>query len=127
MTIEEIASTSGYSSRQLHRWFDDYLDTWPSWTINTSTPIYLLIDGTYYSDDHCLIIYRAENLRRTIFYRFATHEDDDEIASDLLNIRDLGYEVIGITTILYALSSMCSRTCPVSAASSMSNESAWPR
>ncbi len=98
MTIEEIASTSGYSSRQLHRWFDDYLDTWPSWTINTSTPIYLLIDGTYYSDDHCLIIYRAENLRRTIFYRFATHEDDDEIASDLLNIRDLGYEVIGITT-----------------------------
>jgi hypothetical protein len=98
MTIEEIAITSGYSSRQLHRWFDDYLDTWPSWTINTSTPIYLLIDGTYYSDDHCLIIYRAENLRRTIFYRFATHEDDDEIASDLLNIRDLGYEVIGITT-----------------------------
>ena len=96
MTIEEIAITSGYSSR--HRWFDDYLDTWPSWTINTSTPIYLLIDGTYYSDDHCLIIYRAENLRRTIFYRFATHEDDDEIASDLLNIRDLGYEVIGITT-----------------------------
>jgi hypothetical protein len=98
MTIEEIALTSGYSSRQLHRWLDDYLDTWPSWTINTSTPIYLLIDGTYYSDGHCLIIYRAENLRRTIFYRFATHEDDDEIASDLLNIRDLGYEVIGITT-----------------------------
>lgn len=98
MTIEEIASTSGYSSRQLHRWFDDYLDTWPSWTINTSTPIFLLIDGTYYSDDHCLIVYRAENLRRTIFYRFATHEDDDEIASDLLYIRDLGYEVIGITT-----------------------------
>ena len=97
-TIEDIARESGYSSRQLHRWFDDYLDTWPSWTINTSTPIYLLIDGTYYSDDHCLIVYRAENLRRTIFYRFATHEDDDEIASDLLNIRDLGYEVIGITT-----------------------------
>lgn len=97
-TIEDIAQESGYSSRQLHRWFDDYLDTWPSWTINTSTPIYLLIDGTYYSDDHCLIIYRAENLKRTIFYRFATHEDDDEIASDLLNIRDLGYDVIGITT-----------------------------
>ena len=79
MTIEEIASTSGYSSRQLHRWFDGYLDTWPSWTINTSTPIYLLIDGTYYSEDHCLIVYRAENLKRTIFYRFATHEDDERL------------------------------------------------
>ena len=60
MTIEEFASTSGYSSRQLHRWFDDYLDTWPSWTINTSTPIYLLIDGTYYSDDQ-LLVYLIQN------------------------------------------------------------------
>lgn len=97
-TIEDIAQVSGYSSRQLHRWFDEYLDTFPSWTINTSTPICLLIDGTYYSDDHCLIVYRAENLKRTIFYRFTTREDDDEIASDLLNIRDMGYDVIGITT-----------------------------
>ena len=98
MTMEEIADRSGYSTRQLHRWFDEYLDTSPSWTMTTSTPIYLLIDGTYYSDDHCLIVYRAENLKRTIFYRFATHEDQNEIASDLLNIRDLGYNVIGVTT-----------------------------
>ena len=66
--------------------------------MNTSMPIYLLIDGTYYSDDHCLILYRAENLKRTIFYRFTTHEDQNEIAADLISIRDLGYEVIGITT-----------------------------
>ena len=98
MSLDEIAARSGYSTRQLHRWFDEYLDTSPSLTMTTSTPIYLLIDGTYYSDDHCLIVYRAENLKRTIFYRFTTHEDDDEIASDLLNIRDLGYNVIGITT-----------------------------
>jgi len=98
MSLDEIAARSGYSTRQLHRWFDEYLDTSPFWTMTTSTPIYLLIDGTYYSDDHCLIVYRAENLKRTIFYRFTTHEDDDEIASDLLNIRDLGYNVIGITT-----------------------------
>ena len=26
MTIEEISKASGYSSRQLHRWFDEYLD-----------------------------------------------------------------------------------------------------
>lgn len=98
MTMDEIADRSGYSTRQLHRWFEEYLDTSPSWTMTTATPIYLLIDGTYYSNDHCLIVYRAENLKRTIFYRFTSHEDDDEIASDLLNIRDLGYDVIGITT-----------------------------
>ena len=26
MTVEDIAEISGYSSRQLHRWFDEYLD-----------------------------------------------------------------------------------------------------
>ena len=98
MAIDEIADRSGYSTRQLHRWFDEYLDSSPSWTMNTSRPIYLLIDGTYYSDDHCLILYRAENLKRTIFYRFTNHEDQNEIAADLLNIRDLGYDVMGITT-----------------------------
>ena len=97
-TIEDIAQECGYSARQVHRWFDEYLDSSPNWTMNTSRPIYLLIDGTYYSDGHCLILYRAENLKRTIFYRFTTHEDDDEIASDLISIRDLGYDVIGITT-----------------------------
>lgn len=97
-TIEDIAQESGYSTRQLHRWFDEYLDTSPTWIISTSCPIYLLIDGTYYSDDHCLIVYRAENLKRTIFYRFTRLEDDDEIASDLLNIRNMGYDIIGITT-----------------------------
>ena len=97
-TIEDIAIECGYSARHVHRWFDEYLDSSPSWTMNTSIPIYLLIDGTYYSDDHCLIVYRAENLKRTIFYRFTNHEDQNEIAADLLNIRDLGYNVIGITT-----------------------------
>ena len=48
MAIDEIADRSGYSTRQLHRWFDEYLDSSPSWTMNTSRPIYLLIDGTYY-------------------------------------------------------------------------------
>lgn len=97
-TVEDIASECGYSARHVHRWFDEYLDSSPSWTMNSFRPIYLLIDGTYYSDDHCLILYRAENLKRTIFYRFTTHEDQNEIATDLLNIRDLGYDVIGITT-----------------------------
>lgn len=98
MTIEEIAQLSGYSSRQLHRWFDEYLDDYPTWSINTSRPVFLLIDGTYYSDDHCLIVYRAENLKRTLFYRFTKTEDDDEIASDLMNIRSMGYNIVGVTT-----------------------------
>ena len=95
--MEDISTSSGYSTRQLHRWFDEYLDESPRWTIRTSVPVYLLIDGTYYSD-RCLIVYRAENLKRTLFYRFTRDEDDDEIASDLLTIKSMGFNVIGITT-----------------------------
>ena len=70
MTIEEISRASGYSSRQLHRWFDEYLDEYPTWNIKTTA----------------------------LFYRFARAEDDDEIASDLMAIREMGYEIAGITT-----------------------------
>lgn len=102
MAIKEISKASGYSSRQLRRWFeeylDEYLDEYPTWTIRTGLPVYLLIAGTYYADNRCLIAYRAENTRRTLFYRFSGSEDDDEIASGPMNIRDMGYEVLGITT-----------------------------
>lgn len=98
MTIEELSTDSGYSCRQLHRWFDEYLDAYPTWNIKTDLPVYLLIDGTYYSHNHCLVVYRAENIKRTLFYRFCKSEDDDEIASDLINIRTMGYDVRGITT-----------------------------
>jgi hypothetical protein len=129
MTVEDIAATSGYSSRQLHRWFDEYLDEYPTWIIKTTVPIYLLIDGTYYSNDHCLIVYRAANLKRTIFYRFCTTEDDDEIASDLINIRSMGYDIVGITTdggdniiraVEYAYPNVPRQRC-------MSNESAFQK
>lgn len=61
MSLDEIAARSGFSTRQLHRWFEEYLDTSPSWTMNTSLPIYLLIDGTYYSDGHCLLAAAVTN------------------------------------------------------------------
>lgn len=39
MTMEEIAHLNGYSSRQLHRWFDEYLDDYPTWSINPIAPV----------------------------------------------------------------------------------------
>lgn len=96
-TIEEIASASGYCTRQILRWFEEYLDDTPTWIINTSQPIHLLIDGTYYSNNHCLMLYRAENLKRTVYYRFTSRENADEIADDLINIRSM-YNIIGVAT-----------------------------
>ena len=86
MTIGEISKASGYSSRQLHRWFDEYLDEYPTWTIRTRTPVYLLVDGTYYSDNHCLIVYRAENIRRTLFYRFSRSEHEAHAVLPLFQV-----------------------------------------
>lgn len=60
--IEDIARESGYSSRQLRRWFDEYLEEYPTWSINTIRPIYLLTEGTFYSDNHCLVVCRAASV-----------------------------------------------------------------
>lgn len=32
-TIPQIAELSGHSERQLHRWFDEYLENYPTWHI----------------------------------------------------------------------------------------------
>lgn len=43
------------------------------------------------------MLYRAENLKRTVYYRFTSRENADEIADDLINIRSM-YNIIGVAT-----------------------------
>ena len=90
VVIVRASSTDGSTSIWTHRP--------PGQRTRPGRYIYSLMEHITYSDNHCLILYRAENLKRTIFYRFTNHEDQNEIAADLLNIRDLGYDVMGITT-----------------------------
>lgn len=96
--IEDIAKESGYSSRQLRRWFDDYLASAPEWTIQRRKAYHVLIDGTWFSENHCLIVYRDADSKSTIYYRFAESENEHEIIKDLQAFKAMRLRISSFTT-----------------------------
>ena len=111
-TIQQISSLSGYSPRQLSRWFDEYLDDYPTWKINGVEMVNLLIDGTWFSNKTCLIVYRDQTTRKTVFYRVTDGEVEREIEEDLRNIQSLGIIIDSVTcdgsqSILKAVRTAC--------------------
>lgn len=96
-TIEQLSKESGYSVRTLKTMFDEYLSRPPVLSIYPSKSLNLLIDGTYFSNDICLIVYRAYPQKITQFYRLSDGEYYTEIKEDLTNLLLLGVQIQSIT------------------------------
>jgi hypothetical protein len=78
-------------------WFDQYLKDYPTWSITPSERVNLLIDGTYFSNKVCLILYRDNNIRFTQLYRLTDNEWYTEILEDLQNLISLGLQIESVT------------------------------
>ena len=63
MTIEEISKASGYSVRHLKSVFYKYLERAPQWTIKRRVAVNLVIDGTYFRNKVCLVVYRGHHIK----------------------------------------------------------------
>ena len=68
-TFEQLCVKSGYSSRTLRRYFAAYLSDYPVWRMKSSEKVNLLIDGTYFNNKVCLVLYRDNNVKATMIYR----------------------------------------------------------
>lgn len=64
-TLKQISDKSGYSERSLKRYFYQYLRKAPLIHIKPSEKVNLLIDGTYFSNNLCLILYRDNTVKYT--------------------------------------------------------------
>ena len=111
-TLEQISDLSGYSTRQLSRWFDEYLERYPTWKIRSSEKVNLLIDGTWFPNKLCLVLYRDDIVKDTILYRLTDDEWESEIEEDLRNIQSLGIRIESVTcdggrNILKAVKAAC--------------------
>ena len=96
-TFGQISEESGYSTRSLKRYFYDYLLDSPTWKISRSEKLNLLIDGTYFANKVCLVLYRGDNVKATVFYRLTDGEWLDEIVEDLQNLLDIGISIESVT------------------------------
>lgn len=97
-TIDDLAIESGYSSRSLKRYFDSYLASPPQLSIYPSQKVNLLIDGTYFSNGICLVLYRDHTIKFTQLYRISDGEHYAEIKEDLQNLLNLGVQIESVTS-----------------------------
>lgn len=96
-SISQISAVSGYSERTLKRYFYKVLPTCPIWQIQKREKVNLLIDGTYFTNKVCLLLYRDHNIKMTILYRLTKHEALRDLKEDLQAIKDIGIEIESVT------------------------------
>ena len=97
-TIKQVSEISGYSERQLSRYFDEYLRSYPEWKVQKREKVNLLIDGTWLPNKVCMVLYRDESVKTTLLYRVTDNEWEDEIVEDLMNLQSIGIVIESVTT-----------------------------
>jgi hypothetical protein len=96
-TFSQLVIQSGYCERTLKNYFYDYLSHYPQWQIVKKERVNLLLDGSYFTNKVCLILYRESTVKATLFYRLSDGEWEDEIVEDLHNLLTLGIEIESVT------------------------------
>jgi len=92
-----LSRDSGLSQRTIQRLFKDYLKKAPKVPIRSKTHVHLLIDGTYFSNGLCLILYYDYDIQYVQLYRETNKEKLKEIKEDLQNLKRLGVDVYSVT------------------------------
>ena len=54
--------------------FDEYLENYPTREIQGRGKVNLLIDGTWFPNKMCLVVYRDETVKTTLFYMLTDDE-----------------------------------------------------
>jgi hypothetical protein len=96
-TLDRISKRSGYSKSKIQRLFRHYLNTPPLFTIPQKEFVHIIIDGTYFTRDICLVVYRNSEIKCTQLYRLSDNERYEEIKEDFENLRALNIRVQSIT------------------------------
>ena len=92
-----LVRDSGISQSSIQRIFKQYLNSAPDFFIRSKSNVHLLIDGTYFNNGLCLILYYDYDIQYVQLYRETNKEKYKEIKEDLENLRKLGVEVYSVT------------------------------
>ena len=94
---KNLVRDSGMSQSSLQRLFKRFLKDAPTVPIRSKGKVHLLIDGSYFPKDLCLILYYDHDLRYVQLYRQTDQESYKQIREDLDNLRRLGVDVYSVT------------------------------
>lgn len=91
-----LVRDSGMSRSALQRLFSIYLKKATIVAIRSKTNVHLLIDGTYFSNELCLILYYDHDIGYVQLYRETDQEKYKEIKEDLENLLKLDENVYSV-------------------------------
>ena len=74
------------------------MENYPQWRIQRREKVNLLIDGTWFPNKMCLVVYRDERVKATLLYRLTDNEWEEEITEDIENLMSVGVEIESITS-----------------------------
>ena len=94
---QHLVRDSGMSQSSLQRLFKFYLKSPPKNTVESKGHVHLLIDGTYFENGLCLILYYDYDIQYVQLFRETNQEKFREIKEDLLNLKKLGTQVYSVT------------------------------
>lgn len=92
-----LVRDSGMSQSSIQRLFDKYLCSPPKNLIRSKSHIHLLIDGTYFSNGLCLVLYYDYDIQYVQLFRHTNKEKYKEIKEDLDNLKKMGVQVYSVT------------------------------
>jgi hypothetical protein len=92
-----LVRDSKMSQSTLQNLFRKYLNSAPVIAIKSKSKVHLLIDGSYFSNGLCLILYFDHDIRYVQLYRETNQEKVKEITEDLENLKKLGVDVYSVT------------------------------
>lgn len=96
-TLKRVCDQSGYSQSKVQRLFKYYLNKPPVFSIPQKESVHIIVDGTYFTNDICLVVYRNSEIKCTQFYRLSDNERYEEIKEDLENLLALNIRIESIT------------------------------
>ena len=94
---KHLVRDSGMSQSKLQNLFKNYLLSAPAVVIKSKKNVHLLIDGTYFSNGLCLVLYYDHDIRYVQLYRHSNQEKYKEIKEDLENLKRLDVAVYSVT------------------------------
>ncbi len=94
---QHLVRDSRMSQSSLQRLFKFYLKSPPKNTVESKGHVHLLIDGTYFENGLCLILYYDYDIQYVQLFRETNQEKFREIKEDLLNLKKLGTQVYSVS------------------------------
>lgn len=96
--MKELSRESKASVKTLQRLFKNYLDNPPRFKIRLSGNCHLLIDGTYFKNNFCVLNYFDSDLNHLQYFRIVERENYYNYLTDLEFLKQLRINIISITS-----------------------------